>query len=70
MVAYFCGHTHNFSAYNKEGVWQMDAGHSRGAGDTGASSTFLMIHVVGDTVSSVGVIIAGIAVIDREEIFD
>ncbi len=48
VLAYICGHTHNFSATRIDGVWQLDAGHARGAGDTGAPSTFLLIHV-GDT---------------------
>ena len=48
VLAYICGHTHNFSAVNIEGVWQIDAGHSRGTGDTGARSTYVRIHVRGD----------------------
>ena len=51
VVAYFCGHTHNYSAYYYDGVWQLDAGHARGEGDTGAASTFLMVHVDEDTVT-------------------
>jgi hypothetical protein len=45
ITAYICGHTHNYSAVQINGVWQVDAGHARGAGDTGAPSTFLLIHV-------------------------
>lgn len=45
--AYLCGHTHNASAVKFQGVWQLDAGHARGAGDTGAPSTFLKIRVAG-----------------------
>lgn len=45
VVAYFCGHTHNYSTYYYDGLWQLDAGHARGEGDTGAASSFLMIHV-------------------------
>jgi hypothetical protein len=30
-----------------DGVWQMDEGHSRGWGDTGAPSTLVMISVEG-----------------------
>ena len=45
VVAYICGHTHNYSAVLIDGVWQLDAGHARGVGDTGAPSTFVMIHV-------------------------
>jgi hypothetical protein len=45
VVAYICGHTHNYSAVEIGGVWQLDAGHSRGMGDTGARSTFILVHV-------------------------
>ncbi len=45
VVAYICGHTHNYSAVNVDGVWQLDVGHARGLGDTGARSTFMLIHV-------------------------
>jgi hypothetical protein len=45
IVAYVCGHTHNHSAIEIDGVWQLDAGHARGKGDTGARSTFIMINV-------------------------
>jgi hypothetical protein len=45
VVAYICGHTHNYSAVWIDGVWQLDAGHARGAGDTEAPSTFLAITV-------------------------
>jgi hypothetical protein len=45
VVAYVCGHTHNYSAVEIDGVWQLDAGHARGQGDTGARSTFIVINV-------------------------
>jgi hypothetical protein len=45
VVAYVCGHTHGYSAVEIDGVWQLDAGHARGKGDTGARSTFIMINV-------------------------
>ena len=45
VVGYFCGHTHNYSAVKIDGVWQLDSGHARGQGDTGAPSTFLMVQV-------------------------
>lgn len=48
--AYICGHTHNFSAALMDGVWQVDAGHARGVGDSGARSTFLMVYVDGGLV--------------------
>jgi len=50
-VAYICGHTHNYSVVNVSGVWQLDAGHARGIGDTGAQSTFTLIHVNGRVVT-------------------
>ena len=30
VTAYICGHTHNTSYANINGVWQLDAGHARG----------------------------------------
>jgi hypothetical protein len=51
VVAYVCGHTHNYSALEQDGVWQLDAAHARGKGDTGARSTFILIHVSGDVVT-------------------
>lgn len=50
VLAYLCGHTHNHSVYERDGVWQIDAGHARGKGDTGAASTFQLIHVMGPDV--------------------
>jgi hypothetical protein len=51
VTAYICGHTHNYSVVNVGGVWQVDAGHARGKGDTGARSTCIRIHVVDNRVS-------------------
>ncbi|MFC2088652.1 metallophosphoesterase [Calditrichota bacterium] len=51
VIAYFCGHTHNYSSYYYNGVWQVDAGHARGAGDQGAPSTFIIVNVNGNDVS-------------------
>lgn len=45
VTAYLCGHTHNYSAVWINGVWQIDVGHARGDGDTGAASTFLRVTV-------------------------
>jgi hypothetical protein len=42
VTAYICGHTHNFSVYFYNGVWQIDVGHARGFGDT--VSFFRSIH--------------------------
>jgi hypothetical protein len=55
VVAYICGHTHNYSAVRHRGVWQLDAAHARGAGDTGAPSTFFLVDVAGDSLSDVTV---------------
>lgn len=51
VVAYICGHTHNYSVVRFDGVWQMDAAHARGLGDTGVPSTFVLVHVLGDAVT-------------------
>jgi hypothetical protein len=51
VVAYLIGHTHNYSVVKIDGVWQVDAGHARGAGDTGGPSTFIIVHVNDDEVT-------------------
>jgi predicted phosphodiesterase len=51
VIAYICGHTHNYSVNKLDGVWQMDAGHARGLGDNGARSTFLLVRVHTDGVA-------------------
>lgn len=53
VKAYFCGHTHNFSSVEIDGVWQIDSGHARGAGDLGAPSTYLRIDVGSSIVMNV-----------------
>jgi hypothetical protein len=45
VKAYLCGHTHNFSLVEVDGVWQIDVGHARGLADIGARSTFLRMSV-------------------------
>ncbi len=45
VTAYICGHTHNVSYAKINGLWQFDAGHSRGMGDTDAPSSFLKFFV-------------------------
>jgi hypothetical protein len=45
VTAYICGHTHNYSGVKIDNVWQLDAGHARGLGDTGARSTFIIVCV-------------------------
>lgn len=51
VTAYFCGHTHNYSKMLINNVWQIDAGHARGAEDKGAPSTFLAVDVDGSEVT-------------------
>jgi len=46
VKAYVCGHTHNYSSVNYDGVWQINAGHAKGTGDQGAKSTFIMFYVM------------------------
>jgi hypothetical protein len=46
VIAYICGHTHNFGVYLYNGVWQIDVGYTRGFGDTGARSTFVIFYVM------------------------
>jgi predicted phosphodiesterase len=43
VTAFLCGHTHGASARKIDGVWQLDSGHARGKGDSGAPSTFIRI---------------------------
>jgi hypothetical protein len=51
VLAYIAGHSHNYSTVDLDGVWQIDAGHAKGRGDRGAPSTFVLVHVNGDSVS-------------------
>lgn len=37
--------TANYSVVKIGPVWQVDAGHSRGKGDVGAASTFIIVYV-------------------------
>jgi hypothetical protein len=46
VKAYVCGHTHNHSCVNINGVWQIDVGHARGTGDQGSRSTFIMFYIM------------------------
>lgn len=45
VKAYIFGHTHNYSVKNIEKVWHIDVGHSRGSGDPGARSTYVLVRV-------------------------
>ena len=51
VLAYVCGHTHNYSALFIDGVWQIDVGHARGVADAGAPSTYVLLHIARDDVS-------------------
>lgn len=51
VQAYFTGHTHNYSVFLRDGVWQIDAAHASGLGDSGARSTVLLVHVRGGLVA-------------------
>jgi len=39
VKAYFCGHTHNTSYANINGIWQIDVGHARGIEDNWSPKT-------------------------------
>jgi len=45
VTAYICGHTHNYSAIEINGVWQIDAGHSRGIRDRDSRSTYILFYI-------------------------
>jgi len=51
VVAYICGHTHSYSLAGINHVWQLDAGHARGLGDTETRSTFILVHVTDQSVT-------------------
>jgi hypothetical protein len=53
VVAYICGHSHDYSAVKREGVWQLDVGRAGGVSDIGAPSTFSLIEVNGDNMADV-----------------
>lgn len=50
VVAYFCGHTHGYSAIDIGGVWQIDAGQAMGVRAAPSPGTFLIISVAGSRV--------------------
>lgn len=45
VSAYICGHSHGYSTWLIDGILQIDTGHARGEGDTGAPSTFLRMSL-------------------------
>lgn len=51
VVAYFCAHTHCYSHFKKDGVWQIDVGRARAhMFSARAWSTYCAIDVVGSNV--------------------
>lgn len=51
VVAYIHGHTHNYSAVNMGGVWQIDAGQAMGVRAASSPGTFLIITVQGESIT-------------------
>lgn len=51
VKAYIYGHTHNYVVAKLNKLWHIDVGHSRGKGDPGARSTYLIMTVAGDQIS-------------------
>jgi hypothetical protein len=49
--AYFCGHTHNYSAVQIDGVWQIESGQAMGTRAAPSPGTFLIVSVQGETVT-------------------
>jgi hypothetical protein len=48
VTGYICGHNHNHSIVEIDGVWQIDDGHAIGIHDMISRSTFLMVYVMDD----------------------
>ncbi|MEE9571852.1 MAG: metallophosphoesterase [Candidatus Neomarinimicrobiota bacterium] len=46
VVAYLCGHTHNTSYSNINGLWQFDCGHARGTEDVYPEGVFAGISKI------------------------
>lgn len=51
VKAYIYGHTHNYVVAKLNKLWHIDVGHSRGKGDPGARSTYLIMTVAGNQIS-------------------
>jgi len=49
VVAYLCGHTHNTSYSNINGLWQFDCGHARGTEDVFPEGIYSSISNLSDT---------------------
>jgi hypothetical protein len=50
VAAYFCGHSHNYSAVRIDGVWQIEAGQAMGTRAAPSPGTFLIVTVRGSDV--------------------
>ena len=51
VEAYFCGHTHNYSAVKIDGVWQIESGQAMGTRAAPSPGTFLIVSVQGAAVT-------------------
>lgn len=51
VAAYVHGHTHNYSAVEINGVWELDAGHAAGTRYMPSPGTFLIITVTGEKIT-------------------
>jgi predicted phosphodiesterase len=49
--AYFCGHSHNYSAVRIDDVWQIESGQAMGTRAAPSPGTFLIVTVQGETVT-------------------
>lgn len=49
--AYFCGHTHNYSAVRIDGVWQIEAGQAMGVRAAPSPGTYLIVTIEGEKVT-------------------
>lgn len=49
--AYFCGHTHNYSATLIDSVWQIEAGQAMGTRAAPSPGTYLIVRVEGEKVT-------------------
>jgi hypothetical protein len=51
VAAYFCGHSHNYSAVMIDGVWQIESGQAMGTRASPSPGTFLIVTVQGADVT-------------------
>ena len=51
VVAYIAGHSHNYSAVQIDGLWQVEAGQAMGVRAAPSPGTFLIFTITGDVVS-------------------